>query len=400
MKAKWICCLVILSGLPLLLTSCWNSRELNELAIVSGIGIDKLPGKEEYRVTFQLVNPSATSSSTGPGKEQSTIAVYSANDNTLFGAMRKASRKVSRQLFFAHTQLVILGESMAESGIDHVFDIFERSHELRLNSAVLISRDTDAASMMKQLQRAETIPSIGIAKKNKNSSHLWGENRYVNVKELISGFTGEGGMTISGIRLIGDKEEGKKKSDLEQTESSANIVMSGLGVLKDGKLVGWLDGSEARGTLWLLDKIDETTLNIDSEEKKESTAVNIFTSETKVKVDVRDGVPVFHVHILEEGTVIETKDTLELSNREVIRKLEDNLKKITKEEVTQAFQAAQRMNTDVFNFGNELKRVDSDGWKSVGKDWDHAFAKGELDIHVEAFIRNTGMRLNPFLSSE
>ncbi|BCG60168.1 Ger(x)C family spore germination protein [Paenibacillus sp. URB8-2] len=400
MKTKWICCLVILSGMSLLLTSCWNSRELNDLAIVSGIGIDELPGKEGYRVTFQLVNPAATSSNPGPAAGQPPVTVFSANDTTLFGALRKASKKVSRQLFFAHTQLVVVGESLAKTGIGHVFDIFERSHELRLNSAVLISRNTDAASIMKILQRVEIIPSIGLAKKTKNSSNVWGETRYVNVKEFISGITEEGDMTISGIRLIGDKEEGKKKSDLEQTESSAIIEMSGLGVLKDGKLDRWLDGSEARGTLWLLDKIDETILNIDSEEQKEAIAVNIFTSKTKVKVDIREGVPVFHVHIFEEGIMNETKVMINLNDRKVIRQLELELEETTKEEVKQAFQSAQRMNSDVFNFGSELKRTDPNAWETVGKDWDHAFAKGELDLHVEAFVRSTGMRLKPFLSPD
>lgn len=43
----------------LMLTGCWSRRELNELLIVLGIGVDWKDG--EYLVSFQVVNPSEIS---------------------------------------------------------------------------------------------------------------------------------------------------------------------------------------------------------------------------------------------------------------------------------------------------------------------------------------------------
>ncbi|MNU03377.1 hypothetical protein D3C72_2473760 [compost metagenome] len=75
--------------------------------------------------------------------------------------------------------------------------------------------------------------------------------------------------------------------------------MSGLGVFKDGRLISWLDGPESSGTQWLLDEIEETNVNIDSPDEKEDIAVNVFYSRTAVKIDIRNGKPVFHIHIRE-----------------------------------------------------------------------------------------------------
>ncbi|WP_238650115.1 Ger(x)C family spore germination protein [Paenibacillus piscarius] len=392
--------LLILTLIPLLgtlLGGCWNSRELNELAIVSGIGIDLLPETDEYKVTFQLVNPSSTSTSTSPGSGKPAVVVVSATDKTMFGALRRASKNVTRQLFFAHTQLIVLGESLARSGINDVFDIFERSHELRLNSAILVARGSDAASVLRLLTAVESIPSLGLVKKTQNTSRVWGENRTISVFDVINGITGEGDVTINAVKIKGNVEEGMKSSNLEQSETPTKTIMNGLGVFRQGKLLYWMKDSEARGTEWLLDKMEETVINIDAPNRKDSIAVNILYSRTTVKTTVEDGIPVFHVTIAEEGSVNETDSFVDLSQREEIVKLEKELAMRTGEEVKQAFRRGQELQSDVFNFGNELKRKNPQAWAQFDGDWGQIFARGRLELRVEAYIRSTGMSLKPYI---
>lgn len=63
---------------------------------------------------------------------------------------------------------------MARDGINDIFDIFERSHELRLNSEILVARGSDAASVMKLLTPVESLPALGLVKKAQNTSSVWG----------------------------------------------------------------------------------------------------------------------------------------------------------------------------------------------------------------------------------
>ncbi|MNI60831.1 hypothetical protein D3C73_1160670 [compost metagenome] len=76
------------------------------------------------------------------------------------------------------------------------------------------------------------------------------------------------------------------------------------------------------------------------------------------------------------------------------------MEELTKKEVREAFQAAQRLECDYFNFANEFKRVNPAEWKKVEKDWNQIFAKGTLDVQVQAYIRATGMRLTPLKAPE
>ncbi|MNM87203.1 Spore germination protein B3 precursor [compost metagenome] len=194
----------------------------------------------------------------------------------------------------------------------------------------------------------------------------------------------------------GNRNQGGSKSNLEQTEPSETLIMKGMGLFKDEKLTEWIDGSEARGIQWVTNKINETVLNVKADEDEGEIAVNIFSTATHISTDLRDETPVFHVSIREEGTILETHSSVPLANRQTIKTLQEKVKKQTIKEVEDSIRAAQQLQADVFNFGNELKRINPSQWDRVKDRWPEVYAKGELDVKVEVFIRNTGMRLNPY----
>ena len=397
-RRRWFAKCLLLILISSFLPGCWNSRELNDLAIVSAIGIDKSSEGGAYQVTFQVVNPSATATNAGASTGQPPITIYTSTDQTLFGALRKTSKKASRQLFFAHTQLIIVGENVAKDGIHQLFDIFERSHELRLNSLVLISRGTAAASILKVLLPIENLPSLGMVKKTRNTAAVWGENSETSIYDLIHAATGVSELTISGVKLSGNVEDGKKNNNLEQTDPKTAVVMSGLAVFKKGKQIDWLDGNEAKGALRAQDRLMQTNQNIQLDGDQGAIAINIVYSKTKIKVEVRQGKPVFHLHIEEEGIINETKSATDISSRTAITALEKEMGRNCEQEVMAALQYAQGKQTDIFGFGDELKRTRPEVWTSLEANWDSLFAQAELDVQVESYIRSTGMRLKPYLS--
>lgn len=139
-------------------------------------------------------------------------------------------------------------------------------------------------------------------------------------------------------------------------------------------MAGWPSCS---GALWVQNEINETSINVDSNEVKDSIAVNINYSKTKIKIELRNKVPVIHVNVVEEGTLSEAQSYIELSDREVIVQLEQQVALKTKQEITQALQAAQTMKCDIFNFGNELKRTNPKAWETVKDDWESVFAEAK-----------------------
>jgi spore germination protein KC len=401
MKAKLANRTFLLFGVVLLLTGCWNGRELKELAIVLAMGVDKAPKTNEYRVTFQIVNPGTVATGVtggGGGQNITPVTVYTATGNTLFEAIRKSSVKVPRQLFFAHIQLVVVGEALAKEGIQDLFDFFDRSHEARLTTMVLIARGSEAESIVRILTPLEKIPAYGIVGKIKTTSMLWSENMRVEIDDVIKALVSHGEPIISGVRIAGDAEKGKKISNVQQTNLPAEIDITGIALFKNGKLSRWLDGHEARGAIWIRDKMKSTIIDLDCKNKKNAIGVEIIRSHTDVKAEVLDENPVIHIHIREEGDVSEVKCPIDLSKAEEIKKLEKQWVTETKKEVMMAVKTAQSEKSDIFGFGEAVNRANPKAWEKMKKDWSHTFAESKVDVKVDAFIRRTGMRLNPYMS--
>lgn len=400
MKIRGIMTVVLAASL-ILLAGCWNSRELRDMGIVIGMGIDKPPETNGYRVTFQIVNPAAMPMGTRGGGGQGTpVMVINETDSTLFGALRKASQKVSRRLFFGHIQLVVVGEPLARAGIQEVLDFLERAHEFRLTSTVLVSKGSDAEAVLQILTPLESSAAGGLKKRSANTNRLWGHTVEVEVIDVINALAGPGEPGISGIRIVGDKKTGGSQKVREQTKPPSYLVIKGITLFRDGKLVGWLEGGRARGVLWAQDKMKGTIVNVKCDGAKGGIAVELVRSQTSVKVRMERGKPVFRLRIREEGNVSEVHCPVELATRDSLAKVERRWADATKKEVMDAVKAAQSGKSDVLGFGTALSRTYPKLWKNVEKDWPELFADSKVEVEVEAFIRRTGMRVKSYIKEE
>lgn len=388
--------IVVISG-------CWNSKELSHLAIVSAIGIDKIPENQQYRVSFQVINPSEISSGTqgGGGGRTTPVSVFTETGNTFFEIIRKASRKVPRELFFSHVRMLVLSEQLARDGIEDLFDVFERVHQIRLTTKVVVARGSSAESVLGIVTPTEKIIANSTAGKLRLSSKLYSESIELSIDDIIRALVSKGREpVITGIKIFGDIKEGTNKKNVEKTEPDATTGTRGIAMFKDGRLQRWLDGTEARGVLRIQNKMKSTIEVLDCEDKKNVIAIELSRSKTDVKVEVRNGRPVFHISIMEEGKITEAKCAIDLTKIEEFTKLELQWNDKTKREVTASVKAAQREGCDIFGFGEVLNRANAKEWKKVMSDWNSLFAQSEVVISVNSFIRNSGMQSKPYLLQE
>lgn len=93
--------LMILCMALLLLTGCWNNRELGTLAIVTAIGLDKGKNQNEHVFFFSSGQPFRRDFGNGwaRGRKHGASHRLYGNGETLFEAARKASQKAPRRLF-------------------------------------------------------------------------------------------------------------------------------------------------------------------------------------------------------------------------------------------------------------------------------------------------------------
>lgn len=403
MKPRWgvprllLAAAILLSG-----SGCWNSRELKDMAIVTAVGIDTVPGSGKYKVSFQVVNSGQVAPKTvsGGSNPAAPVTVTIGEGDTLFEAIRRTSEKVPRQLFFAHIQLVVISEAFAKQGVSELFDFFERSRETRLLSTVLIAREGSAAQILKTLTPLETIPAVAVVGKINHTSRLWSNSLHTRIDDVIDMLDGEDKVAlISGITFSGSKESSTKSENVENSELPSRTGIRGISVLEQGKLSCWLDEPQSRGVLWVRGEVKSTIMTIDAPEKKNAISVEVIRSKTRVTPIFEEGGLRFMISVSAEGAITELKAPIDLTKPEELWKLEKVWADEIKEEILSSVKLAKDKRIDMLQFANRVNRADPKRWRELKKDWKETFAHSKVDVQVEAFIRNQGMRNKSHLST-
>ncbi len=385
-----------------LLTSCWSKKELTDLSFVSAMGIDKTKDGR-YELTFQIINPGNVAGLQGGGGTQSPpVTIYSASGDNLVEASRRASARISRRLYYAHTNLVVIGEKLArEEGINILIDSIDRDPEFRITTSLVIANQSSAADLVKALTPVDKIPANKIMKTLEFTQRKWGENLKVSFQEVMRSLESPGGEAlVSGFRLVGNPQQAEKLDNLQQSAPEATLRASGIAVFKNGKLIDWLYNSPARGSVWILDKIQGTDINVDWKGKKEALAYQTVRQKTDVSVKMIKGKPYASVHTRVEGDLGEVEVPVDTRQPAVIKKMEKAAGKEIKKELQTAIKQAQTDKVDIFGFGEALERTRPNQWEKLKSEWgDVYFPKLDVDVTVEAYIRRTGLRNKSFLSS-
>nr|WP_263323252.1 Ger(x)C family spore germination protein [Neobacillus sp. Marseille-Q6967] len=399
MNRKWLLFLLALSC-TFFLSGCWSKKELTDLAIVSAIGIDK---NEEGRYvgTLQIINPGNVAGGFqggGGGSQGPPVSVYKGIGDSLVELSRRTSRQLSRRLYYAHTNLVVISEELAkEEGLGEIFDALDRDPQFRGTAIIVIAQDSKASEIVKVLTPIDKIPSNKVIRTLKYTEKQWGENMAVNMQDAIKDLVSPGKeLVLSGFTFSGDVNKGKKLENIEETEPSTKITAGSLAIFKEGKLVGWLKGEAARATILLLDKIQGTAIGINWEGEEEAIVYEMIRQKTSVKVKMKKEKPSVSITINAEGNIGETRVPIDLTNPQTLLKIEKELEKEIKKEMTMAIKEAQDKKADIFGFGEALHRSNPEAWKRMKADWNNVyFPAVKTNITVDAFIRRTGLRSDP-----
>jgi spore germination protein KC len=397
MKQTIILILLFLHIIPLL-SGCWNQKELNDLAFVMAMGIDK-GEHQRFDVTVQLVNPSNVATGQSGGGQGLPVAVYKASGDTLTEAARNATKKVSRRLYYAHTNIIVISEKLAREGIYNLIDAFEREPEFRKTTEIVIAKGSTAEEIVTTLTILDRIPSSKITKEIETTEKMLGENFKVNIDDLVSALVSTGKQPIiNGYKIMGNKEVASKAENLNSTTTLAYLKADGIAIFNDGKLKGWIKNDKARGAVWLLNKVKSTDINLEWKGKKGALNLTPLRSKVKVSAKIKNGKPIIQVVLKEESVISEVNTSIDLDNPATIQKIEKIMGEKIEKEIMSSIKEAQRQKCDIFGFGEKVHLANPKLWKKIEKNWDEQFANTKVTVQVYAFNRRAGVRRNPFFN--
>jgi len=376
-------CIILLILLP----GCWNSRELNTLAIVQAVGIDRTEDGQ-ISVSLQILKPSAikSSSSSGNTNGSKSVWVVTSRGETVFDAIRNASMQTDRKAYFSHNMVYVLSEEIARKGISDELDLWSRDVEFRELPYVFISKGK-AEDVIRSEHEQEKIPGQAIeelARLTFAASKI-PEVQLINLLKNLASKTDD--SIIPGITIAQGNAETSTKNLVE---------LEGTAILKRDKLIGWFDSRETRGVLWILGNVKSGIIVVPtpSDETKKS-GVEIIKASSRIVPERVDGNLVLTVNVHADGNLGEQMSNADLVNPEPFKELEEETASEIKNEIYSAVIKAQKWDVDIFKFGAEVHRQFPKEWPELERNWPEEFQKIRVNIVVDAKLHWTGLTKKP-----
>ena len=381
--------------LCLLLAGCWDRRELNEISIMVGIGIDR--GEDGYLVSAQVVVPAEVSVRTNAGR--SPITLIQAEGETIFEAFRKMTRESSRKLYPGHLQIFVLSEEVAREGIKDTLDLLSRDWEIRSDYYIVIAREQNAEQILQVKTPIDSIPANKLFETLQTSRKNWSATRTVTLQQLIDDISARGKEPVlTGIEMIGDPEIGKTKQNVEEIVPAAILRYDHLAVFKEDRLNGWLDGEESEAYNYITGSIRSTVEPVACPAGDKLT-VEVSRAGSDVRAKMSGGLPHIDVRISVKGSIGSVSCDIDLTRRETIRELEHILGQELKSSAEKTIQTLKDdYSADIFGFGEAIRRSYPEEWKNLKEDWaDTGFSELPVTVKVDVKILDAGTITNSLL---
>lgn len=379
-------CLMVLV-LAMTTAGCWDYTELSDVFFVVGMAVDKGTPPYKYKLTVECIVPGEYDKTTGGRTAPSQL--FAMQGNTVADLSRKMNVGLGRELIYSHMQLLAIGESIAREGELQFFDYLERGRETRDNFNVVVVRGKKAEDVLKITNSTEKYATGKLSKQLQIAVREWGSDPDVRLSDILNARMTPGkGTVVVAIGVTGNPDGGKE--NIESSVPPSNAIISGLGVMQDMKLLGFMDITDTRSYLWLRGGLRNTSVTASCQEGKDFT-IRIVKSKTKVEASHEGDTPRFHVTVRADSFLEMTECTGAITT-EALEEYSSHAEETITEALEQTLKKAQdTYKTDIFGFGSQMYRQHPKYFKPIREDWNAYFSRAEVTIETHVRIRRVGL---------
>ncbi|TDF97977.1 Ger(x)C family spore germination protein [Paenibacillus piri] len=370
--------IVCLLSLQLLVTGCWDRREIEERTSVVGIAIDKSKKHPSYLlVTVQIPIPikiaGASGGRAGGGKQ--AVRVMSSEGKTVVEGFQNLQKRLNQELFYGHTRVIAIGEEAAREGVNHIFDPFRRDPQLRRLLWPLIVKG-EARELLKAGPNLEQIPIVYVMTLIENGAKA-GRIPDMNLGKFYIDLTSRTrDPYLNYIQVVGD-----------------DIRWEGIAVFRGVKMVGVLPGQDAWQMLRIRERRDGGNITFPYQDKPDQLiTINTEFIRSRNEISYINDHVVVKTRIFLEGNLLEKTFGTNLFKSEEMFKIEnDAVKYLEKEAKVVIGKLQKQYHADILGLGSKIRSYHPDIWKKL--DWKKDFSKVEIQVSYDMKLRSSGMEM-------
>jgi len=300
---------------PLFLTGCWDKKDPEDRAYIMTLGVDDAAAGCLF--TFAPAK-------TGDGEAQT----YSAESETLAGAVAKVDAQMSRKTDLGQLKTVIFSGDFLEDSekLESLLQELERSQTVS-EKVMLLATEEKAADCVDAVLQADSKTGLFLWDFYKNTAREVAVTKGTDLDTFLTERAAQGG---NGVLPRISAEEKKLK------------LGGGMAVAQDK--VYPLDNEEERGYLFLLGEGEGALL--EGEYDGEIIPLEIGKSYVRYDFSLQEGDILCKIRLPLEGTLQGGEGTF--LSEEKRQEIEALFEKIIKEEIEHTLKIAEQAQTDLF----------------------------------------------------
>ncbi len=372
--------MALCSLLGLLLSGCANYREPENLIFIDAIAVDRAPNGK-YLVTVEIANASG-------GAEIKIEPRYLACEgDTIVDAMRNMQKFALNELYWSHTEVLIMSQQVATEDLAEVMDTMMRVRQIRQSLAIIVSKEPTAREVL-EAENPTKQPNGPNIMNALRTQRLLGKAPYTQLFELVDAVTGQGEESV--IALIGLTEMNEKKE----------IEISGAAVLHSHWLVGFIDENDTRIFLLATGRVKKTEfpLPADPGGKFSDATVSLDTDKVNVKVGFDNGKPWCEFGIV--GSVVLESIDGSSTDPDQFKKVTDAVLVNTSMALENSLVALVRKSkdissSDILGIGSLLQDSQPELWKQIYGQWNELYNQLDVRVWTDLKLRNTNQIAQP-----
>lgn len=399
-------CLIVIS---LVLSGCWNRREPEVLALVLGTAFDYDPATGLYKAIIQTANPAGLGDAGGQGAGGGAGALrrpfwtVSASGRTPFEAMRNLAQKSSRDIYWAHSRVVLLSEALVQKGIGPLLDLYERERQLRPVALPIVTRGD-----IEQLMKAEfPLDGVGSRALSRGVRTLPLQQSVFPTLPLNSVYRlldrpGQqlliGTITVIPEWALSPGASGSQSAVIPPDQMP--VRFGGAAYFRGDKFAGWASERDVQGFMYATgqafrsvhivpDPLDSTAL----------LSVELLSSSAEMRSEVAGEDIRIRIEIRALGRMQNmTNTTGVVVDAEYILKAQHSVANDVRQSVESLVNRSKELGSDVLGIGHLIYRKHPKLWEKIKHRWDEILPLVQVDTIVKVNIARPGLVVSPLRS--
>lgn len=335
--------IIILLFFIFLSCSCCDYKELNNLAIVSGIAIYFDNENNNFKVTFEVLNDDEESDNS---KNDNRAYYVSGSGKTVTEAFNSTNLEISKILYLRHVKIMIMSEEIATKKSNQIIDYFIRNPNINNMFYMLVAKENDAKTILKSTSTENKVVSESLYNMIENTSS---EN--LSLKINLEDFVDLNVNPMQDLYL----PTVTKKNDKLKLEGIA--IFNNKNELKD-----ILSYSESQAINILLNKNRNAFYKYKcSSENGEDKYVIINIYKQKLKFNITNSNANININLM--ARIEENQCNYDLKNKNNYYKLQNKFNKIIKKDLDKTIETLINNDSDVLGinfkyYKNNNKKLD------------------------------------------